>query len=290
MIASRPVDAYAVFARAREVWEAQRYPRAVSYTVAVRVDDRGRQRHRHYASTWIAGTNRVIVNPVSAEESARPYVPPAGVPFGILGIALVNIGGPRRGTGTHGNLIGVPQLAPNYSFGIAPYVAPEAATPAELVAQVRASFRDPAPAKVQRLEQQAGFKTIAVVNSAPVYRIVLAGIENVGGHADYHLALTPLREPQRYRLRDVWVDEATYATDRLRVAGNFLGGGTASVPWTVDFSQHGGAQYIAQETSDEPINDWFDRITVSFEDVARAENIPPFDPLGNRPSIREPDS
>ena len=53
----------------------------------------------------------------------------------------------------------------------------------------------------------------------PPYRIVDLGDTAVDGHAAYHLRLTPIRDPDRRRLRELWIDKTTmlpvrYIVDR----------------------------------------------------------------------------
>jgi hypothetical protein len=262
-----PMTPYAIFERAREVWSAQRYPATVAYTVVVTAARQGAPHDRHYHEYWRSGDNSVFLKPpVSDEQLEHPYKPSAGVDF--MGW---NIGGPREGTGVK-DFIGPPVVAPNYSFGISTYVPPEKLSPAQLVAQIRSEYRDPAPAKVGALQRKDGLKTIAMVSSsARAYRISLVGLEADGTGRDYHLALQPLREPLRYRLRDLWIDTATFQTRRARIGGNFTDAATQNVAWTVRFTQIDGATYIASEDADGPIVGYhglmYSRFTLRFQNV-----------------------
>jgi hypothetical protein len=59
-------------------------------------------------------------------------------------------------------------------------------------------------------------QTIATVTaSAHVYEIQLAGEENVEGRACYHLTLHPLLAPDRYPLRELWVDKTSFEVVQL---------------------------------------------------------------------------
>lgn len=260
-----PPDAYAIFERAREAFAAQRYPNTVAYTVTVdAIDSKGAKQQRHYHAYWDGSDGSVVVKPpVSDEQLLHPYKPSAGVNF--MGW---NLGGPRVGTGAR-DLIGVPLLAPNYSFGLSPYVPPSKLTPAQLVEQIRAQYRDPSPQKVDTLAQKSGLKTIAIVStSAHAYRISLVGIEPDGSGRDYHLSLQPVHDPLKYRLRDLWVDTQTYDVRRLRVGANFTDNATESVPWIVRFAQNGGDTYIAEESAEKPIAGYhgamYSKYSISF--------------------------
>ncbi len=242
-------DAYGIYERAREVWLTQRYPDVLAYTVEVTAANDGTPAQRHYHEFWSAADGRVFVNPpVSDEQVQNPYKPSPGVSF--MGW---NIGAPREGSGVK-DFISVPLLAPNYSFGLVPYIPPSALTPADLVAQIRREYHDPSPAKIAQLEQTSGLKTIAsVTSSAGSYKIELVGVEPEQTGPAYHLALTPLRDPLKYRLRDLWIDKATFETDRARIGGNFTDAATESVSWMVRFEQIDGTTYIQSERAESPI-------------------------------------
>jgi hypothetical protein len=244
-----PPAPYAIFERAREVWSTQRYPRAVSYIVDVEAAKNGAPQQRHYHEYWDSVNDAVYVKPpVSDEQLAHPYKPSAGVNF--MGW---NIGAPREGTGVR-DFIAAPQLAPNYSFGLSTYIPPDKLTSAQLVQQIRNEYHDPSPQKISKLEQQSGLKTIAsVTSSAHAYRISLVGIEREQDGRAYHLKLQPLEDPLKYRLRDLWIDTASYQTERARIGANFTDAATEQVPWMVRFRQVGDLTYIASETAERPI-------------------------------------
>lgn len=233
---------YTIYSRARSVWEAARYPHFVSYTVDVRVSEAGRWKSNHYHLTYDAQENKVIVNPVSDEELAHPHhVPPGIRPLSFFGLS---VGKPESRT----DLLGVPDLAPNYSFGIAKYVPQQELTGMALVKEIRSEFHDPAPRATAAPD---GLKEIANVEAVSrTYTMSLAGIETIDGHPDYHLTLQPVREPKRYRLRDLWIDEQTYFTDRLRSDGNFVSGPGPGIMWTVNFAQIAGAPYVSSESAE----------------------------------------
>ena len=129
-------DPYAVFDRAREAWAAQRYPAHVAYDVVVRVRENGATLEERYAARFDATTGAVDVDPTSDYERAHA---PTG-----SGVRILGRGAPSFAAV---DFIGVPQLAPNYSFGMWRYVA-RADAPAsdmDVVRQVRDQFHDPAP-------------------------------------------------------------------------------------------------------------------------------------------------
>lgn len=257
-------DPYAIYAAARTYWEAARYPASLSYTVDVRVSEHGEWKSNHYHLTYDAERDAVTVNPVSDEEVANPHRVPPGPNLAFFGLGIGKAE-PRT------DYLGIPKLAPNYSFGIAKYVPESNSDPSQLVKEIRDEFHDPAPLRPVQ-SRAGGLPEIANVRVTPrEYTITLAGIEPVDGHSDYHLKLSPVTAPKRYRLRDMWVDCRTYFTDKLATDGNFVNGPGPGVTWVVTFSNVGGAPYIAQEQAQGPLTypqAIYQQAVVSFEDVA----------------------
>jgi hypothetical protein len=258
-------------------WEARQYPRAVDYTVTVAVDDGGALRYNHYNSSYDAVANDVRVDPVSAEERAHPYVA-KGINLRLqlnlcMGLCQLLKPVPLNKPQQPPDYIGVPVLAPNYNFGIAPYILPQPRNDMKIVAQIRDEYRDPMPPeKARAAGGNSELKVIGDVRAVSrTYVISYAGLETIDGTAAYHLALRPTHDPQRYRLRDLWVDTKTFATLQLVSAGNFMNDGAwAVVPWTVRYAQIGGANYIATERAGMPLHVaglTYSGVTISFENI-----------------------
>ena len=266
---------YEIFARARDYWRGQIYPSYLAYSVRVTVDEGGKSKTERYTSQYNATNNVVWVDPISDYEIAHP-VKVSGANLSFLFIPLSKPLPPI-------DFLGVPMLAPNYSFGMAPFVPadpPQAADSAQIVAAVRAQFHDPNPrrAAVAPEPLPSGLHEIGSVTAFKrEYRIAMLGTETVAGQTCYHLGLTPVRNGRIYRLRELWIDERTYATARLREALNFVDGPGTSVPWTIDFSSVGGAQYIASERADAGMvyrGLIFTHASIAFDHIA-VRSLPP---------------
>lgn len=244
-------DPYQIFANAKAYWVAQRYPEHVQYTIAVTANAGDKPVARHYSAWWIASSNRMTIDPVSAEERADPYRPAPGVNIYIpfVRYPVASIGGPRNGTGINTDIVGVPMLTPNFAFGIAPYVPPQKKTPAQIVGEIRAKFHDPLSAERIKKLPASLLPTIAVVSvGTQRYVISLLDMEPYGNHQDYHLKLKPLGDPWHFRLRQMWIDSSTFATDKIEQDGNFTATVATKVPWTVTFHDVNGARYIDTES------------------------------------------
>lgn len=266
-------DPYAIFAAARTHWEIANYPSQLSYTVGISVSRHGVTSEAHYHSYYDSLVNRVNVTAVSDEELAHPYTPHGiSVFFSPFG-AHIPLSSPEHTF----DYLGVPVLTPNYSFGISTYVPHSAeANSAQLVAEIRREFCDPPPAR--KPVPDSGLKTIASIDVVRrSYIITLNGITALNGHQDYDLTLRPIRDPGHYRLRRLWIDTGSFATDKLISQGNFTQGGMTEVQWTVLFHQVDGVPYLASERTDQPFvlsRRSYDSATIAFTDIT-AKRISP---------------
>ena len=270
-------DPYQIYSRARAVWMAQRYPDYVAYTIAVAVDEGGVRKTAHYRAIYDATHDRIYMNGVSEEERADPHVP-TGTNITLepkrnwMTLFKRHVGHPEDAV----DYLGVPMLAPNYSFGIAAYVpavATSKADQAALVEQIRRQFNDPmSPNKARQLDAVTGLKEIGrVVSTDRDYAIAYDGIDAIDGVPAYHLTLRPLHPSDKLRLRELWIDARTYGTIKLVTEGNFI---DSMVPWATTFVTIGGAQYIAFEEALAPVGSGrhlYDRATISFEGVGAAQ-------------------
>ncbi len=262
-------DPYAIFGKARAFWLTQRYPEVIRYRVAVAIVEGGKPRVEHYDAQFDAVNDVVGVDAWSDYERKHPVVPKG---------ANINLIFWQSKPLPVADFLGVPKLTPTYSFGMAPFVPAPTPTPFNsmaLVAEIRKEFHDPDPHKTPvPPPTPTPLPEIAVVVARMHdYSIRLLGTENVDGHPCYHLALTPTREPGRFRIREAWIDESTYATWKLRDALNFTNGAGTRVPWTIRFVDVDGAHYIAEEDADAPMSvsgEVYTKAAIRFEDIAAA--------------------
>lgn len=268
-------DPYSIFDRARHALQAEQYPDYLSYVVAVRVTEGGVAKSRHYHLVYDTQSGTIDVNPISDEERAAPPVPTGFIwhlqPRRHNKVLFdKKVGNPGEAV----DFLGVPHVSPTYTFGLSPRAAAEDGSAGDaLVAEIRRQFNDPVPA--QKLQQQmtsGPMKVIAVVSSRTrEYDIALSGTENVDGHLCYHLVLRPRHDPQKFRLRDLWIDAQSYQPWQLRTAGNFTGSQAA---WMVRFTNIDGKTYIASETAESPIgvgDHRYQTASVEFDAVAPAQ-------------------
>ena len=262
--------AYQIFSQARAYWDAQVYPSVVDYDTVVEIHDVRGDRSERYTSVYDAASGRVWIDPVSDYELAHPAR--------IHGIGINEGRFPRPAPDV--DFIGLPMLAPNYSFTLAhSIVARTQHTDAEIVQQVRAEFHEtpkpiPSPSPLDTSMQE--ITTVTAYRKD--YDITLVGNEMVNGETCYHLALKPRIVNGDYRLRDLWIDEVTYATVRARTALNFVDGPGTQIPWLINFADVDGARYITSEAAEATYRydrARYDRVSIRFEHIrARSGAFP----------------
>jgi hypothetical protein len=265
------LDPYAIYAQAQSYWLAQRYPQQLQYRVVVRILEGGKERVERYNTRYDATSDDLEVDAVSDYEKANPVRPPGGIGFSLFG--FYRVGKPQEQV----DFLGVPRLAPTYSFGMAPFVPAPEPTPfnsAALVDEIRKEFHDPNPRVTPSPTPPPEPLVIAVVVAAHRnYAMKLIGREVVAGHNCFHIELRALHDPGKYRLRDLWIDDQSYAVWRLHVAINFRQGPGTQIPWTVTFVDIDGQHYIDQEIADAPMavaSEIYTRTSVSFDGVRAA--------------------
>jgi len=235
-----------IFARTRVAFGARAYPSTIKYGVRISGFRNGAWTGRTYDAFERWPERTVVTRSISEEEAANPYKPSAFASsfFKNFGPPPLQSGGPQ---GPH--ILGFPELAVSYAFGLAPQTTFETAPVAT----------------------DTGLHTIGVVRAVSrTYDVRLAGEENVDG-SEWHLTLRPLGNPGKYRVRDLWVDEQSYQTRKLVTDGNFTRKETGSGLWTVTYVLSDDLWYLASEISQGPVNDdagRYDHIAVQFVGVA----------------------
>ncbi len=124
--------------------------------------------------------------------------------------------------------------------------------------------------------------TIAVASAvARAYVITLAGNEQLGAYDCYHLTLKPLENPQRYALRELWVDQQSGNVVRLVYAHDFGNGRWGTVDYR--FAPSGPAEIwtIVYIDASAPTGSLFgpreDHVASALSDIAFPAAMPDAD-------------
>jgi hypothetical protein len=265
-------DADALFTAARAARSESAYAHYTLYATVVRFRHGGREITSTWASTEEMRRRLVHAKSISREEEAHPHVP-HGINFGINGGPSGPIYGipPKGEIVTHeptDDPIGQLSFAIDQDFGLALNAPPIAAT--NDMSQVSSS--------VTTLPRIGRTGTIA-----RTYEVTDLGDVAEAGVALHHLGLRPLREPKRYRLRELWTEAKSSLPVRAIVAGVGNRSPLQDVSWRIEFTQLQGGTYVARETALAPLETSggrLDDVTISFTEVRPTNRLAPEEMIG----------
>ena len=276
-LASSPADD--LYAAARRARSESAYAHYAVYATVVTFRHNGHQ----VVNTWntVEDLRRRLVHAhgVSREEAAHPHVARGtniGISIGPSGIlppgVLPNTGrslGPAPTQGPIGQL----SFAVDQDFGLALNSPPIGAT----------ANMSAVATSVSTLQKIGRTGTVA-----RTYDVVDLGDLTENGGVLHHLGLRPLRDPHRYRLRELWLDAKTSLPVRAVVAGIGNRPPLDAVDWRVDFKQLEGGTYIARETALTPLNSAdgrLDDVTITFAELRPTNRLTPEESLGLSDSV-----
>ncbi len=236
-----------IFRKAQDRWSASVYPYDLHYVLTISATDaRGEAIQRHYDGQTEPDRDVIWMHTRSREEAAQPPTTPHGINFVIAIQGRVVHDFTPKSVGF--DILGIPRLSPVYAFGMRREIArstpPPLSTNLSTIATVEARVRE--------------------------YRVSCAdGAESDDGRALDHLRLEPLRDPNRNRIRELWIESGSYWTDRMLLARNFVDGPPLHSPWDVTFEHDEHAHYIVSERALLPLDYGRGReyrdVTIAFE-------------------------
>lgn len=269
-------DAYWLWDRTRSAVTSAAYPRRIVYTIAISGFDGQTAVTEHYHASCDPNDGTVRIFPISDEAAKSPPTPHGfnmllGLrkPRRLGGIFSFALGHPPP----YQDLLGVPDLAPTYMFGIRYPPAPRTTSPPD----------------------NDSLRVIATVTSRNDYSVSLVDLSPIEGMLTYHLRLNPLRHPREDRLRELWIGAADYLPRKAVIAGDFTQAPFVDVEWTVNFSIIEGAPYVRSETAAAALALPHRRnvrgAVVAFTDIGEPSSIydvPLFEPELNGSLLVEP--
>jgi hypothetical protein len=267
--ADAPVDPDQVFREARKAWSFTAYPRYATYAIATAFRNGTANVRRHYDVIEDMRRNIVFARTFSREEIANPSIPHG---FNVSVGSLNGQGGVKVGSDGNPDRIGPLALGVNYDFGIS--LIPQKTT-------VVSSGND--------IQFPPSLPVIGTTGTTTHdYTLRLIGM--LDGGKTYHLGLEPTHDAGSLRLREMWVTAGTFVTRRILISGNFSDTPYTTVPWLIEFTQIGGANYIAKETAEAPLE--FDdgttlpNVTIAFEQLKLLSALPQYGGVGANDSSK----
>lgn len=221
-----PSDPYAIFDASRKAWAAGAYSRYAEYVAVVSFHNGPKFVRRSWRTVEDIRHGYVYSGAFSREEQAHPYTP-HGVVISIPFFGTLNKVEPA-------DPIGQVAFAIDQDYGLAP-------SDRRLVSTNSLSTIDKQSSKLQVI----GHTGTAVRD----YDVSLIETTVDAQGPEYHLRLIALRDPDRHRLRELWVDGTTWLPEEAVVAGIGNHPPLTKVPWRIEYRQTQGATYIARETA-----------------------------------------
>lgn len=279
--AETPADA--TFTAAREARSRSAYAHYTVYATVVRYTLAGRPLTRTWDTIEDMRRRLVHSHSLSREDAANPHVP-HGINFaaGLTGLSSGSSaapGAPATGGGsllsttlnpeTPDDPVGEVTFAIDQDYGLA-LDAVAIATTSDL-----SEVSSAAP-----VLQHIG-RTGTIVRNYEVTD--LGDVTASDGSVQHHLGLRPLRDPGRYRLRELWIDATTNLPVRAVVHGISNAAPLDTIDWRVDFTQIQGGTYVTRETALAPLRTVYgevDDATVSFEEVDPTNRLGPTQLVG----------
>ena len=256
---------------ARDAATLNECPRRLEYEITVTAISKGSLKQNHFRARYLPDSDFLSVSAFSDEENQHPYTPHGtnvAISFflssgqgsvetgGLSGLSRALTAGMNHDDPPT-NILGVPELKPMFDFGLSRHN--------KVVAM--AETATPPPTELRTI----GSATVEHRD----YETELLGIEDLAFGRAYHLRLTPVTQPQRFRLREIWVDTTSYAVRQIISEGNFVDGPPTRIRWQITYRDHAGCEVIDREVAlgrlDYGRNRLYDEATISFSIITDPE-------------------
>jgi hypothetical protein len=223
-----------IFDNALHVLRSLDYPPVVSFIITSRSTIGGKSFVEEFRSSLRTSDGVVITHSVPISTTNQPENP-----WGWrVNIPIIGSLFPNQRKGNFSEPFGVPEISPNYAFGLLP----------------RNPVSFPGMPQDNTNTQDADVKSLGrVLTIARDYEATLLGVEPYHDRFVYHLKLTPIERPDFYRLRDVWVDTQAFIIWKMRSQGIFDEGPATTVPWDAEYTVVDGHWFMATEYTNSTI-------------------------------------
>jgi hypothetical protein len=243
-----PSQVEVLFARAIAVVENDARAPYATYTVVVTVTNDGRRVINSWQTTEDIRHGIVLASSFSEEERANPTTPHGA---NVVAHRRIQLSAPRSLS---------PGIDPSTTLTLKsnpvnPERTGDAVGPVALAVDQNFGLTRPRAYRVANDERTvvASADELTIIGrtgkTAPRYRVAL--LDTDGGIA--HLELTPLRDPYRNRLRELWIDTETAYVREAIVQGVGNRAPFDRARWHVTFDRHQGATFLTEAHPVEPL-------------------------------------
>jgi hypothetical protein len=249
-------EAERIFIQARNAWQARTEAPFLSYGILLRIAN---QSHRwdnwweaYYRNSDQRFVARRLVNVKDDEKRLKGV--PVCLPFGIKIFDTNSEAEPI--------FIEDPTIQGAESFGLLRSDAAHAVSDLEVPEQPATdASRLPEIGRTQAVSRDY---QVELVNADPDESV-------------YHLKLTPLRDPRRLRLRELWVSKRDYMTEKLVVEGISDGEPYDRARWVASYALLNGRVYLKQIKNESPLHfglTTVQQMEIDFVDYHFPESLP----------------
>jgi len=228
-------EAERVFVQARDTWQARAEAPFLSYGIRLRITSSA----RHWDNWWEALYRnsdkrfvvRRLVSPVDDEKRLK------GTPLCLQAFGLKIF---DTNKDAEPIFVEDPSIQAAESFGLLRSKVGESVT--ALYADETPAPGSTAPPEVGRVQTIARDYAVELMDDEPID-------DNL-----YHLRLTPLHDPRRLRLRELWVSKDDYLTTKLVVDGISDGEPYDRTRWVASYVTLNGRVYLQQIRNEAPLH------------------------------------
>ena len=282
------IDGDALFLAARQARSQSAYPHFARYATIVRYRNGASEMTRAWETAEDLRRRIVHARALSRQDAANPHVPHGINVRGSIAAGIARpvppgaMSGPPPSVGFSATFnaerpddpIGQLSLAVDQDFGLA-------IDAARISATLDMSTISATSTALPHIGRSGAI--------ARTYDVTHLGNVVEDGVALHHLALKPLRDPYRNRLRELWLDAKTSLPVRAVVAGIGDRRPLDTVSWRVDFAQVEGGTYVARETALAPIDygkaGMLRDVTITFAELHPTNHLTAEESLGLSGSV-----
>jgi len=228
-------EAERVFVQARNTWQARAEAPFLSYGIRLRITSGSRHWDNWWEALYRNSDKRFVVKRLVIPADDEKRLKGTPLCLGVFGLKIFD-------TNKDAEPIFVedPSIQAAESFGLLRSKMGEAVN---LDTGESPSTGSTAPPEVGRVRTVGRDYAVELVDDEP----------NVGDNL-YHLRLTPLHDPRRLRLRELWVAKDDYRTKKLVVDGISDGEPYDRTRWVASYITIDGRVYLQEIRNEAPLH------------------------------------
>jgi hypothetical protein len=222
-----------IFAHARDAWQARAEAPFLMYGIRLRITKGSRQWDNWWEAFYRNSDQKFVTHRIALQQDEERRL--KGVPLRLQAFGLKIF---DTNPDAEPIVVEEPSIQASESFGI---LRAKAAAGFGLVDS--GETPEATPTEIGRVQAVSRDYAVQLVND-----------DEGADDGLYHLKLTPQRDPQRLRLRELWVAKTDYVTSKLVVDGISDGEPYDRARWVASYTQVRGRVYLQQLKNEAPLH------------------------------------